>query len=243
MKIHPASQILLIILLWLAGNTWAGPFTVSPVRIYMTPSDKAVAVTINNDSDKDLVMQADVYTWKQRPNGEDDLALTEDLLLSPPIIKLGPKMRQVVRLARLHPVQQARQQTYRLIVREIPEARPKTENIQLQIAVAFSIPIFITPPNTKYQLECKTARTAADSASVSCRNNGTAYAQIIDFSLVGMNGDKLASRSNGGYILPEIERNFDIKSENGKPVPAGNAKLTVMLDDGSKQSFDVTLAP
>src|SRR5512140_989273 len=100
----------------LATPVYAGMFSVTPVRIYMTPRDKAVALTITNESEEELVMQADVYSWKQKPGGEDDLALTEDMLVSPPIIKVPAKSHQVVRLARLIPPPQAQQMTYRLIV-------------------------------------------------------------------------------------------------------------------------------
>ena len=68
----------------------AGLFSVSPVRMYMAPRDRAIAITINNESDEELVMQADVYAWSQKPGGEDQLILTEDLILSPPILKLAP---------------------------------------------------------------------------------------------------------------------------------------------------------
>lgn len=220
---------------------WAGPFSVTPVRIYMAPKDKAVAVTIINEGEDELVMQADVYTWKQKPNGEDDLTLTEDLLLSPPIIKLAGKSRQVVRLARLHPLQQAQQQTYRMILREIPEAKPNKGNLQLQIAIAFSLPVFITPPKAKYQLDCTTERTAADTVRAACVNTGNAYAQLLDLALTSPDGGKLAGLNKGGYILPTVKRSFDIKSADNS-IPGGKAKLTVTLDDGSKQAFDVTLA-
>ena len=110
----------------------AGVFSVTPVRIYMTPKDRAVAVTITNEGDEELVMQADLYLWKQKPDGQDDLTLTEDLFLSPPIIKWS-KSRQVVRLARLNVIKSSDQLSYRIIVREIPEAKPakKTCNYKL----------------------------------------------------------------------------------------------------------------
>lgn len=223
-------------------SVYAGTFSVNPVRIYMDPKDKAVAVTITNEGDEALVMQADLYIWKQKPNGEDELELTEDLLLSPPIIKLAGKSRQVVRLARLTPVRQSEQMTYRMIVREIPEASPSKDSLQLKIALAFSLPVFITPPNAKYQLGCTVARTAPDTVNASCENSGTAYAQLIDLTLTGPAGEKFAGRDTGGYILPTIKRDFDIKSAGKKPIPAGPARLTVRLDDGSRQTFDVVIA-
>jgi len=241
MKKIIAKTVLFLLATSLVSPILAGPFSVTPVRIYMTPKDRAVAVTITNEGDKELVMQADLYTWKQKPDGEDDLQLTEDLLFSPPIIKLAGKSRQVVRLARLSPPPQDQEQTYRLIVREIPEAIPNKDNLQLQIAIAFSMPVFITPPAAKSKLDCTVERTAADTVMAACENSGTAYAQPIDFTLSGPDNEKLAGRINGGYILPTIKRSFNIKSENNKAIPGGKAKLTVMLDDGSKQFFDVML--
>jgi fimbrial chaperone protein len=230
-----------LLVLCVATPVYAGVFSVTPVRIYMTPKDKAVAVTITNEGDEELVMQADLYVWKQKPDGEDELTLTEDMFLSPPIIKLAGKSHQVVRLARLNRATPEQQQTYRMIVREIPEARPAKDNIQLQIALAFSMPVFITPPGAKSKLDCGVARTAANSINVACENSGNAYAQPLDFELTDAAGKILANRDKGGYILPGIKRIFDIKSAD-KSIPGGKAKLTIRLDDGNKQAFDVMLA-
>ncbi len=232
--------LLNLLALCLVAPVYAGTFSVTPVRIFMTPKDKAIAVTIINEGDEDLVMQADVYAWKQKTDGEDDLALTEDLLLSPPIIKVPAKSHQVVRLARLRALPQERQLTYRMIVREIPEAKPVKDKVQLQIALAYSMPIFITPAGAKNKLDCVVERTAANSVNAVCENTGSAYAQPLGFVLTNLAGDKLASRDKAGYILPTIKRSFDIKSDSH--IPAGKAKLTVRLDGGTEQAFDVMIA-
>jgi fimbrial chaperone protein len=99
-------SVLSVLFASLSLSVWPGVFTVTPVRIYMTPQDRAIAVTVTNDGDETLVMQADIYEWKQKLNGEDDLTLSEDLFLSPPILKVAPKSRQVVRLARVKKSQQ-----------------------------------------------------------------------------------------------------------------------------------------
>jgi len=65
--------------------------------------------------------------------------------------------------------------------------------------------------------------------------------QPLDFELTDAAGDKLASRDTGGYILPAIKRTFDIKSAD-KSIPGARPNLTVRLDDGTKQTFDVMLA-
>lgn len=219
----------------------AGLFSVSPVRIYMTPKDRAVAVTITNDGDEELVMQADIYTWKQKPGGEDDLTLSEDLFLSPPIIKLAPKARQVVRLAVLSPSKSNDELTYRLIIREVPEVKPAKENVELEIALAFSMPVFITPKTAKNDISCTAERIAANIVKATCENKGNAYAHPREFALKSSTGEVLASRDSGGYILPGIKRSFELKRAQGN-IADGKAKLTITLDNTSTKEFDVNLA-
>lgn len=218
----------------------AAEFTVSPVRIFMTPRERAVAVTIINDGAEEIVMQADVYSWKQNADGTDDLKSTDDLVLSPPILKVPPRSRQVVRLARLTAPPTAAEETYRLIVREIPEARSQRPGeVGLQLALAFSLPVFITPTGAKRAVSCELQRTTGETVRATCANDGRAYAQARSFDLIGAGGEKVAARETGGYILPGSRRAFDITRSAGR-IPAGRFKLQVSFDDGTAQTFDVS---
>jgi len=219
----------------------AGTFSVTPVRIFMSPRDRATAVTVTNDGDDELVMQADVYTWNQKASGEDDLALSEDLILSPPILKIAPHSRQVVRLAMVSPPKGDGQHTYRMIVREIPEAHPADKQVQVQVALAFSLPVFITPPGLKRVLACSARRASADAVTVTCENNGPVYAQPREFALRGNSGTTLVSRESAAYILPGHQRSIELRRTDG-PIPGGALKLAVSFDDGTAHDYDVTLA-
>jgi len=248
MKAHPRSvgtfllsTCLCLLSFAFSPQATAGLFSVTPVRIYMMPKDRATAVTITNDGDEELVMQADIYEWKQKANGDDDLTPSEDLFLSPPIIKMAPKSRQVVRLARLSQTRPNEQQTYRLIVREIPEVKPNDKTMQVQIALAFSMPVFITPPNAKNHLDCSVTRLAPDKVLANCENTGTAYAQPRNLILTAINGVKLAESESGIYILPGIKHGYELKRGEGG-IPSGNAKLAVSLDDGTTLNFDVMIS-
>ena len=219
----------------------AGVFSVTPVRIFMTPRDRATAITVTNEGDDELVMQADVYTWHQKPSGEDDLALSEDLILSPPILKLAPHSRQVVRLARVGAPSLDQQLTYRMIVREVPEARKDAaKDVRLQVALAFSLPVFITPPGLKRRLECDAQRAGPDSVNVTCTNTGELYAQPRELALSGPNGQRLASKDSGFYILPGMKRTYEMRDTEG-PIPAGALKLALTFDDGSSQEYELKL--
>lgn len=218
----------------------AGLFSVTPVRIYLTTRDRATAVIVTNEGDTEIVMQADIFDWKQKADGSEDLKLSEDLILAPPIVKLAPRSRQVLRLALTRPQPTAEQLTYRLVVREVPEVKLPEKGLQLQIALAFSLPVFITPAGAKRQLICGIERGAANQLRAVCENAGSAYAQPVEFALSGTGG-MLASRDTGGYILPNMKRSFDLIGTAGR-LPAGKATLTVTQDDASKQTFDVMLA-
>lgn len=216
----------------------AGVFSVSPVRIFMQPRDRATAITITNDGDKEVVLQADMYEWKQKADGTDDLQLTEDMIVSPPIIRLAPGARQVVRLAMLKPADVSKQLTYRLITREIPEAlAAKDKNLSISIALALSMPVFITPPAAKQALACTRVGNTATSLKIECANSGTAHAQIRQAS-VERDTLPVGKLDNAGYFLAGSKRQFDIPLS---PASTGKVELRLDLDDGSAPSFPLTL--
>lgn len=217
----------------------AGVFTVTPVRIYMTPKDRAIAVTITNEGDSPVVLQADLNVWRQKPDGTDEMTATEDLILSPPIVKLAPKGRQVVRLALLVPQDAARQLTYRMILREIPEATAsKKSTVDVPIALAISMPVFITPASAKREMSCSAARGDAKSLAITCANSGTAYSQIREISV--KRKDKVEAHFEGGiYVLPGARKTIPVPTM--QPVADGAVQLAVSFDDGKEQIFDVAL--
>jgi fimbrial chaperone protein len=220
---------------WAAAT--AGVFSVTPVRLYMTPRDRAIAVTLTNEADTEVVLQADINTWSQKPDGTDELVLTEDMILAPPIIKLAPKARQVVRLAMLKPADASRQLTYRMIIREVPEALPAS-GIQVPIALALSMPVFITPPAAKRQVNCTNLLADAKTLNLQCSNTGTAYAQIREATV--MRGTQTLARFEGGsYILPGARKTVGLKGEQA--LTAGEANLVVTFDDGQSLTTSIKL--
>ena len=222
-----------------AVSALAASFSVTPVRIFMKAQDRAVAVTLNNETDAPVVLQADIYNWTQRPDGTDELVPSEDLVLSPPIIKLGPKARQVVRLARLRPADASRQLTYRLIMREIPEVTAPKDSVQVTVALALSMPVFITPTPAKRNLACDANRGGeADMLNVGCTNNGSAYAQLRE--VVVKQGDRVIGRFQGGtYVLPGSRKVLPVKVDN--VAPGARVQLVVSYDDGRSDTFEITV--
>jgi fimbrial chaperone protein len=134
-----------------------------------------------------------------------------------------------------------RQLTYRLIIREIPEAAKTDKDTKLlQVALAFSLPVFITPPSAKRQLDCTAERLAPEAVRIACANGGAVYVMPRELVLNDASGQRLASRETANYILPGVTRTFDVRRAEGK-IPGGALKLAVTLDDGSAQTYEVTV--
>lgn len=228
-------------------SAYAGVFAVTPVRIYMAPKDRAVAITITNEGDSEIALQSDIFAWSQKPDGSDELVLTEDMILSPPILKLPPKARQVVRLALLVPRDASRQMTYRMVMREVPEALAANKNVvEVPIALALSMPVFVTPPVAKAEVICEVSRQEsrtdekmdARTLQAFCSNSGTAYAQVREVVLK-RDGQQLARFEGGSYILPGARKAITLKATQA--VAAGAAEMLVTFDDNRQQTFAVSL--
>lgn len=214
-----------------------GNFTISPVRMHMGPRDRAIAVTLTNGGNSELVLQAELLQWSQDDTGADRLTPTDDLVLSPPIVKLQPGARQVVRLAMVVPRDASRQLTYRLVMREVPEALPQAPGISVPVALAMSMPVFVTPPTARRNLVCELQRNRLQLLA-RCENRGTAYAQVRELRLL-RDGQALARFEGGSYVLPGARRSLSLKTET-IPMP-GPVQLVLTFDDGTSLTTEQAL--
>src|SRR6476660_7201988 len=72
--------------------------SVMPVNILMGPGQLAAAMTVGNQTDRDISFQIRAFAWRQNSMGDDQLSATDELLASPPIATIKPGASQVVRL-------------------------------------------------------------------------------------------------------------------------------------------------
>lgn len=207
----------------------------------MESTDRAVAVTISNESDEPLMMQVDLYSWSQTETGEEVLELSEDIFMSPPVMTLKGRERQVVRLARLSNAPPPEQLTYRLIAREIlPEPDQNIQGTQVQVALALSLPIFITPRDAENTVVCALQNMTPNPDQVVCENSGTAYAQLRELQVSDAEGKELLKLDAAKYILPGAKASFNLPE--GVKLPPGSNTLQVTLDDDAKLEFALSSA-
>lgn len=221
------------------GQSLAGAFSVSPVRVFLEPRDRAAALTLFNGADAEVVLQADVMRWSQDADGQDRLEPSDDLLVSPPILKLPPRSRQTVRLARLVAPDPQRQQTYRLLLREVPDLRPAPDpGASLPITLVLSIPVFIGAPAAQHDVHCELH--ASQPPQVACRNHGRAHAQLRELRL--LQGGRTFARFDGAvYLLPGSQRVLPLQPDAATHPAEGEAQILLKVDDPKPRSFPATL--
>ncbi|NBT10536.1 MAG: hypothetical protein EBT24_06000 [Betaproteobacteria bacterium] len=119
-------------------------FSVSPVRLHLGERERAVALRLGNEAQKELRLKAELYAWSQDEQGRDHLQPSDDLVVSPPRLRVPAQGEQVVRLILAAPRNPERQMTYRLLLREERDVLPESSG-SVPISLALSLPIFVTP--------------------------------------------------------------------------------------------------
>jgi fimbrial chaperone protein len=217
------------------GPCFAGSYSVMPARIYMTPADRAAVVTVTNDGDEPVVLQADVFSWRQKADGKDDLQPSEEMVLSPPILTVMPRSSQVLRLLRTGKPRLGLEQTYRFFLHEVVEAR-NVSTPGLQFALAYSMPVFITPQGAKPKLSCKPETSPDAKVRAVCENTGFAHSRVHSVTLVDSAGKKHETGIGSGYVLAGNTRLFDLKVP--APVAEGKATIEVTYHYDKPETFD-----
>ena len=212
----------------------AGGFAVSPVRLFFEERDRAVALRLSNEGDSEIRLQAELHTWSQDTQGRDQLEPSDDLIVSPTLIRVRPGGEQVVRLILAVPRNPARQMTYRLLIRE---DRPAAQSAatSVPISLVLSLPVFVTPASARHGLECELEAHDAQRRVANCRNHGTAHAQVGRMDLV--DGADLIGRFEGSvYLLPGTQARIPLSTDPTSAPRAGRS-LRAVVNGGQQLNW------
>lgn len=144
----PNARWVALLLLALAGSTtWPADLQLSPVSIQFNTADRAQALWLTNSGVTPLHAQVRVFRWTQ-VQGEDRLDPTNDLVASPPLVEIEPGRSQLVRIVRRSEVAGLREESFRLLVDEIPirqegSSKESPGRPSLQFLLRYSVPVFI----------------------------------------------------------------------------------------------------
>jgi fimbrial chaperone protein len=174
---------------------------ISPVMVDLQADENASGITLRNPGDSPLYGQVRVFRWEQ-VNGEDELTPTQDLIASPPLIQIAAQTDQLVRLVRAAPSPVATEQSFRILIDELPQPGAAPTN-GVTIRLRYSVPVFVEPPGAAGQpvLSWHLARTS-EGWVMRVANTGTSRARIAAVQLVNGAGKVYVVNSGLlGYAL------------------------------------------
>lgn len=146
---------------------------VSPTRIELAPGRAAAVLTLTNSGEAPLLVQVETFAWRSSP-ATADLEPTRELVAVPPLLRLAPGDRQIVRVARRGDAAPTVEESFRLLVTEVPSGEA-TAGVRL--ALRMSLPVFVTPPGARAEPRWTIERGAA-GLSLAVENRGRAHLHV-----------------------------------------------------------------
>ena len=194
---------------WMLSSTpvQAGTFSVSPLRVDLTSKVQTGALTIRNQRDSEVAVEAQGMLWEQ-VDGQDRLTPTRDVLVSPVVFTLPANGSQLVRVALQRHADADHELSYRLILTEVPlQASP--DFMGLNVSLRLSLPIFVEPlAAAQPKLEWSATRSN-DDLDVTARNTGRAHARVLNLIVAPVDQpDAAIAQQAAAYILPGQSRTW-----------------------------------
>lgn len=192
----------------------AANLQISPVSISFRATQTAAGITLQNFGDQPLHGQVRVFTWDQK-DGEDVLAPATDVVASPPIMEVAPKGAQTVRLVRRNGQPAQREQTYRILIDEIPRGEGAASGVAIRLQ--YSVPVFVVPADDKAAPRLTWSLLKRDGAwFLRVRNDGAMHAQLGATTLRTPTGKEIQlSKGLLGYALAGRSREWRVGGDPG----------------------------
>ncbi|MCX2780707.1 fimbrial biogenesis chaperone [Microbulbifer thermotolerans] len=221
----PLSRVLLIALLFCNFAHAKGQLQAGPILLQIGAGQKASRLRLSNTGDERLVAQVRVFAWSQE-NGEDQLTASDAVVASPPIVELMPGMEQIVRLVRLGESPSGADQSFRLVVDELPLNGGAAPN-QVSVRMRYVLPLFVRAQDAP---EAKISCAVRDNAVVlECINSGGRAAQLGASFLIDSSGWEVQlSAGLLGYVLPGSRKVWALPENSG--VSSANNMREVRLE-------------
>ncbi|WP_233800584.1 fimbrial biogenesis chaperone [Paraburkholderia sp. HP33-1] len=192
-----------------------GGLMVEPVGVVFARGQTSAVLHIENQTGRDVAFQVRPYSWSQA-GGVDQLTVTDELAVSPPIGHIRTGTKQVVRLVLRRPAEE-QEAAYRILLDQVPPPRqPGTVNF----AFRFSIPVFAEPAATAHAAPrvSWSLQPAGGEYYLVAVNRGTRHDEFSDIALTAADGRAIAIDESGSpYVLPGATRRWRILSKGFSP--------------------------
>jgi len=192
-----------------------------PIDPVLEADQQASALWLENRGSETANLQIRVFGWSQ--NGyQEQYRNQRDVIGSPPVAKIEPGQKQLVRLTRTKDVPPGQELAYRIIIDEIPSAQPPVADAgktaaAIRFQMRYSVPLFAygaglwSKEDSTRQRDPKgiglpqlSWRTVSVDGKpyVEVRNQGAVHARLTDVALKQGGQSQPLAQGLLGYVLP-----------------------------------------
>ncbi|MGH6819739.1 MAG: fimbrial biogenesis chaperone [Methylocella sp.] len=231
MRWRALGKLALMILALGFPQAMASSLQVTPVRIQVELPAAASTITVSNPGDTPLSAQLRVFKWT-RINGKDTLEATKNVVASPPLARLAPGQPYVVRIIRVSKTPIDGEETYRLLVDEIPNPRASVPSFGPRFAIRQSIPVFFTDPAAAPKLSW-VAIVNNGRLLLKARNEGGRRVRISALNVTNESGASLGYGDNFiGYVFGRSSEQWTAAVPAKGFAPGGTITILAQGDNG-----------
>ena len=225
------------------AQTFAGTFSVSPLRVELSANARTGALTIRNQEGTPVVVQAEGLDWAQA-DGQDRLTPTRDVLVSPAVFTIPGNGSQLVRVALRRSPDMQRELSYRLILTEVPQTA-SPDFTGLHMALRLSLPIFIAPTTVaEPRLDWSATRSGEGAIALAARNTGNAHARVLNFNVSPAAGSTPGIQQDvTAYILPGQARTWTLDNKQNEATSSSDWHRLRVKGTTEAGDFEVEIRP
>ncbi|RON47276.1 fimbrial biogenesis chaperone [Pseudomonas frederiksbergensis] len=215
------SALLALVLLGAAQVQAASSVLIWPIDPVLEADQQASALWLENRGSETANLQIRVFAWSQS-GFNDQYQNQRDVIGSPPVAKIEPGQKQLVRLTRTKEVPPGQELAYRIIIDEIPSATPPAAEdgktaAAIRFQMRYSVPLFAYGAGLWSKEDATRKRdpkgvgvpdlswrtVAVDGRPyVEVRNQGAVHARLTDVALKQGGQSKPLVEGLLGYVLP-----------------------------------------
>ena len=203
------------LLLFLPSMLNAASIRLSPVSVEILSDQAASSISLYNHSNESSDLQVRVFEWRQNA-GQDQLIPTDEIAISPPFLKLQPNDSYNLRVVRINPVPVSGEQTYRIIIDELPKPIDNRKVDQgVNVLLRSSLPLFVVNKDAMTKLTWS-IQQEQNNSSLIINNIGNRHALLSNLTIVDTTANKsyaIKVNTVNGYILAGKARNFNISPD------------------------------
>lgn len=205
----------------------AAALGVAPTGLDLPASQRTGTISLTNQASSALNIQVRLFQWTQ-VDGQDRLQPTRNVIASPPATRVPPGQTYTIRVARLAAMPVSREESYRLLIDELPSAEDEKTGNGITMLLRTSLPVFFHAPGLQADVSWRVSLSDG-LLQVEGRNLGQRHVKLVNLAVEGDGGTQVSfGHGLNGYLLPGSTRQFTKRLSPSERL-AFNARKPVLL--------------